>query len=69
MRRFLPDATVIVRARYSRSREMLERAGVTDAGRRVDPKSLEAVLPRVSEAAYRARFNHDDAAILQGALG
>lgn len=48
--------------------QMLERAGAGDVAERVDPSALEAVLPRVSEAAYRARYYHDDQATLQGAL-
>lgn len=48
--------------------QMLERAGVEDARSKVDPAALEAVLPRVSEAAYRARYHHDSDATLAGAL-
>jgi len=47
--------------------QMLERAGAADIP--VDPGAIEAVLPRVSEAAYRARYEHDDAATLRSALG
>ena len=46
---------------------MLERAGAGDVA--IDSAALEAILPRVSEAAYRARYEHDDAATLKGALG
>ncbi len=49
--------------------QMLARAGAGDVARRVDASALEAVLPRVSEAAYRARYHHDDQATLKGALG
>ena len=49
--------------------QMLARAGAGDVARRVDPSALEAVLPRVSEAAYHARYHHDDQATLKGALG
>ncbi|MCE2392054.1 MAG: hypothetical protein J4G09_11310 [Proteobacteria bacterium] len=49
--------------------QMLERAGAADAARALDPGALEAVLPKVAEAAYRARYNHDEQAVLRGALG
>ncbi len=49
--------------------QMLARAGAGDVARRVDASALEAVLPRVSEAAYHARYHHDDQATLKGALG
>ena len=49
--------------------QMLARAGAQDVAAKVDGSAVEAVLPQVSEAAYRARFNHDDAALLKGALG
>ena len=48
--------------------QMLERAGANETANKVDTTALEAVLPRVSEAAYRARYQHDDAATLKGAL-
>ena len=48
--------------------QMLERAGAGDVARRVDPTTVEAILPRVSEAAYRARYEHDDEATLRAAL-
>ena len=48
--------------------QMLERAGASTTAGRVDTTALEEVLPRVSEAAYRARYQHDDAATLEGAL-
>ena len=47
---------------------MLERAGAGTAAQSVDTPALEKILPRVSEAAYRARYHHDDQATLQGAL-
>lgn len=37
---------------------MLERAGAQAAASGVDAPALEAILPRVSEAAYRARYQH-----------
>ena len=40
---------------------MLARAGAASAARSVDSAALEAILPRVSEAAYRARYQHDGA--------
>jgi hypothetical protein len=48
--------------------QLLERAGASALAARVEPRRLEEVLPRVAEAAYRARFQHDDAAIQAGAL-
>ena len=47
--------------------QMLERAGAGHIP--IDAGAVEAILPRVSEAAYRARYDHDDAATLEGALG
>jgi hypothetical protein len=40
--------------------QMLERAGAAEVAARVDTRLLEAVLPRVAEAAFRARQAHDD---------
>lgn len=48
--------------------QMLERAGAGATAGKVDTAALEVVLPRVSEAAYRARYQHNDAATLEGAL-
>lgn len=48
--------------------QMLRRAGAEAIAARVDPTAIEAVLPRVVDAAYRARFEHDDSAILAAAL-
>lgn len=53
----------------SRLPQMLERAGAGGIVDRIDSSALEAILPRVSEAAYRARYEHDDSATLRGALG
>ncbi len=47
--------------------QMLSRAGLGDLP--VDLEQVEQVLPRVAEAAYRARYHHDDGAVLQDALG
>jgi hypothetical protein len=49
--------------------QMLERAGAGEAAAKVDPRCVDAVLPRVAEAAFRARYHHDDAETLRGALG
>jgi hypothetical protein len=48
--------------------QMLERAGEPELAARVDPRQIELVLPRVSEAAWRARYHHDDTAVAAGAL-
>ena len=48
--------------------QMLARAGAKELASRVDAADLERVLPNVAAAAYRARFNHDDAAIHAGAM-
>jgi len=48
--------------------QMLERAGAPEVARRIDAAALEEALPRVTEAAYRARYEHDDAAIREAAL-
>jgi hypothetical protein len=61
-----PLAWALERIR-TRLPQMLERAGAGDVP--VDAVALEAILPRVSEAAYRARYEHDDASTLRGALG
>jgi hypothetical protein len=52
----------------SRLSQMLERAGAPTLAARVEPRRLEELLPKVAEAAYRARFQHDDEAIEAGAL-
>lgn len=48
--------------------QMLERAGAATLATRVEPRRIEEVLPMVTGAAYRARFQHDDAAIRAGSL-
>ena len=48
--------------------QMLERAGAAELARRVDPGAIERVLPRVTEAAYRARYHSDERAVLDAAL-
>ena len=47
----------------TRLAQMLARAGNEGLASRVVSREIEAVLPKVAEAAYRARFAHDDAAI------
>jgi len=49
--------------------QMLRRAGAGEVTPHIDSTAIEAILPRVSEAAYRARYEHDDQATLRGALG
>lgn len=48
--------------------QMLERAGARELALRIDQRLVDAALPRVSEAAWRARFHHDEEAVLEGAL-
>ena len=48
--------------------QMLARAGAEEIARTVDMASVEEILPRVTEAAYRARFDHDPEAIRRSAL-
>ena len=48
--------------------QMLARASAPDLANRVDMAEVDRVLPKVAEAAYRARFSHDDAAIHAGAM-
>jgi hypothetical protein len=45
--------------------QMLERAGARELAARVDPRLVEQVLARVSEAAWRSRYHHDDEAVLR----
>lgn len=63
-----PLAWALERIR-TRLPQMLERAGARELAARVDPRALEEVLPRIADAAYRARYDHDDDAVLRGALG
>jgi hypothetical protein len=62
-----PLAWALERIR-TRLPQMLERAGAVEAAGRVDLRRVDAVLPRVAEAAFRARYHHDDDAIRRGAL-
>ncbi len=48
--------------------QMLERAGAADVAARVDLRLVEEVLPKVSEAAWRARYHHDEEAVRRDAL-
>jgi hypothetical protein len=43
--------------------QMFERAGAPEAAAMVDLRAIEAIMPRVTEAAYRARFHADKATI------
>jgi hypothetical protein len=52
----------------SRLSPMLERAGASEVVARVDVGLVEQVLPRVSEAAWRARYHYDEQAIRRDAL-
>jgi hypothetical protein len=48
--------------------QMLTRAGGAELASRVELAQVEAILPKVAEAAYRARFQHDDEAIRAAAV-
>ncbi len=48
--------------------QMLERAGAPEVAQRVDARRVEAVLPKVAEAAYRARFHHDAKSVRRDAI-
>ncbi len=54
-----PLAWALERIR-TRLPQMLARAGAAELAQRVDLHALEHVLPRVVEAAWRARYHHDD---------
>jgi hypothetical protein len=47
---------------------MLARAGAAEVAASIDFAALEAALPRVTEAAFRARYEHDDAQVLAEAV-
>ena len=55
-----PLAWTLERLR-TRLPQMLARAGADELAARVDARAVEAVLPRVAEAAYRARYHHGTA--------
>ena len=63
-----PLAWALERIR-TRLPQMLERAGAGDVAARIDFAALEEALPRVTQAAFRARYEHDDEKILAGAVG
>lgn len=52
----------------TRLTQMLERAAMTNAAQYVDQARLEAVLPRVSECAYRSRFHADSKQLMKATL-
>ena len=62
-----PLAWALERIR-TRLPQMLSRAGAPELAARVDVRTLEAVLPRVADAAYRARYDEDEAGVLRDAL-
>ena len=63
-----PLAWALERIR-TRLPQMLERAGAPELAARVDAREIERVLPRVADAAYRARYHSDAGAVLRSALG
>ena len=46
---------------------MLMAAGADDLAKRLDPAALDEAMPRVAEAAYRARFHADIGAVRRDA--
>jgi hypothetical protein len=48
--------------------QMLERAGAGAVAAELDLRTLEALLPRIRSAAFRARWGRDDAAVERAAL-
>jgi hypothetical protein len=63
-----PLAWALERIR-TRLPQMLARAGATDLVARLDPAEIERALPRIAEAAYRARYQSDASAVMRSALG
>ncbi|MAJ59784.1 MAG: hypothetical protein CBC48_07400 [bacterium TMED88] len=49
--------------------QMLDRAGAEETVKKLDLIALQTILPRVTEAAYQARFNSDEQAVRISALG
>jgi hypothetical protein len=47
---------------------MLDRAGAPEIAAKLDSRLVDDALPRVAEAAYRARYHHDDEEVLKHAL-
>ena len=62
-----PLAWALERIR-TRLPQMLERAGAKAVAERVDEHALDEVLPRLTEAAFRARYDPDDEAVARDAL-
>ena len=48
--------------------QMLERAGASGLAASIDQRQIDAAMPRIAEAAYRARYHHDDAEVMANAL-
>jgi hypothetical protein len=57
-----PLAWALERIR-TRLPQMLTHAGADDVAAAVDMQAIEAIMPRLTEAAYRARYHADKAAI------
>lgn len=62
-----PLAWALERLR-TRLPQMLSRAGAPEVAGQLDAAALEEALPKITEAAYRMRYQHDDAATLDAAL-
>ena len=63
-----PLAWALERIR-TRLPQRLARAGAADGAARVDPAAIERALPRIAEAAYRARYQSDADSVMRTALG
>jgi hypothetical protein len=63
-----PLAWALERIR-TRLPQMLARAGAAEVAERVNPSEIERALPRVAEAAYRARYQSDTGTVMRDALG
>ena len=48
--------------------QMLTRAGAADVAARLDARAVEEALPRIAEAAYRARYESDREGVRSAAL-
>jgi hypothetical protein len=62
-----PVAWALERIR-NRLPQMLARAGAPDVAAKLDATALEQVLPRLTEAVYRARYHSDETDVLRDAL-
>jgi len=62
-----PLAWALERIR-TRLPQMLARAGAADVAARVNHAALEDALPRVTQAAFRARYEHDAEKVLAAAV-